>query len=509
MPRTTGCRQWRWSSPAAQTTWSRWCRPAGRPASRSPRGVAAPAWRATRSAPVASPTAGTPRRFGAPSICACPARHAPPTAPSASTWPPSRPNSSTTTTKAASDPAPTTPWAGSPSPPPSPAMPPAPSTPSSAAPGHFRHPSGRCGHQAPHPRLRFPAYPAQGPAGSGDRRTRGGRALRRQFHPRLRRGDRRHPHVLTGAGIPCTVEDGLCCCLTWVSTGQLTTARRTVARLDSGDDRPIIVAEPSCAAALRRDVPELLDTDAACRVAARAHTLTGALTELAPPHWGPLPLPHTVVLQTHCHEYATFPSHRPATCSADSAWAQSAKRRAAADSPELRLRSTALRHLPRRRGPRPHTTPGHHRRRLTHLRRRSCGRLQLCHPDRPPRRRTPHPRPPPRRAPRSRPEPAGVGHHARVQPRARSCETGEFLTYDRLAAAAAKRSGGRRPGLRPASCGQPRARSPALGPGAKHLESLQLPYGQAQFNSHPPPVCSVTNLRPGTRERRGEPLKSF
>ncbi|MEV0244744.1 FAD-binding and (Fe-S)-binding domain-containing protein [Streptomyces sp. NPDC050674] len=122
--------------------------------------------------------------------------------------------------------------------------------------------------------------------------------------------------VLADAGIPCTPKDGLCCGLTWVSTGQLSTARRimarTVAALDNGDDRPIIVAEPSCAAALKRDVPELLGTEAAQRVADRVHTFTGALTDLADPGWSPPPLPENVVLQTHCHEYATFKGHRPA-----------------------------------------------------------------------------------------------------------------------------------------------------------------------------------------------------
>ncbi|MEU9171971.1 FAD-binding and (Fe-S)-binding domain-containing protein [Streptomyces sp. NPDC048420] len=122
--------------------------------------------------------------------------------------------------------------------------------------------------------------------------------------------------VLADAGIRSTAEDGLCCGLTWVSTGQLSVARRimarTVAHLDNGDERPIIVAEPSCAAALKRDVPELLDTDAARRVADRVHTFAGALTDLAEPGWTPPPLPENVVLQTHCHEYATFKGRRPA-----------------------------------------------------------------------------------------------------------------------------------------------------------------------------------------------------
>ncbi|MFF2502778.1 FAD-binding and (Fe-S)-binding domain-containing protein [Streptomyces sp. NPDC058067] len=121
--------------------------------------------------------------------------------------------------------------------------------------------------------------------------------------------------VLADAGIPCTAQDDLCCGLTWAGTGQLSVARRvmarTVARLDNGDERPIVVAEPSCAAALKRDVPELLGTDAARRVAARVHTFTGALTDLAAPGWTPPRLPTSVVLQTHCHEYATFAGRRP------------------------------------------------------------------------------------------------------------------------------------------------------------------------------------------------------
>jgi Fe-S oxidoreductase len=59
-------------------------------------------------------------------------------------------------------------------------------------------------------------------------------------------------------------------------------------------------------------VPELLGTEAAQRVADRVHTFAGALTDLADQDWTPPPLPETVVLQTHCHEYATFKGHRPA-----------------------------------------------------------------------------------------------------------------------------------------------------------------------------------------------------
>lgn len=126
--------------------------------------------------------------------------------------------------------------------------------------------------------------------------------------------------VLAAAGVPAAPRAGLCCGLTWVSTGQLGVARRvmarTVARLDAGSDGPhagppIVVPEPSCAATLAHDLPRLLGTEAAERVARRVRTLTAALDELADPGWQPPPLPGRVVLQTHCHEYAQFPGHRP------------------------------------------------------------------------------------------------------------------------------------------------------------------------------------------------------
>ncbi|WP_188194701.1 FAD-binding and (Fe-S)-binding domain-containing protein [Nonomuraea sp. SYSU D8015] len=127
--------------------------------------------------------------------------------------------------------------------------------------------------------------------------------------------------VLAGAGAPALPRTGLCCGLTWVSTGQLDVARRvmarTVSRLDAGSASsggqqvPIVVPEPSCAATLAHDLPRLLGTEAAERVARRVRTLTAALDELAAPGWEPPPLPGRVVLQTHCHEYAQFPGHRP------------------------------------------------------------------------------------------------------------------------------------------------------------------------------------------------------
>lgn len=111
--------------------------------------------------------------------------------------------------------------------------------------------------------------------------------------------------------ITCSVD--VCCGLTWISTGQLAAARKrllkTVERLDDGTDCPIVVIEPSCAAALRKDLPELAPTEAARRVAARVHSFASYLAVLVEGGWKPTPIepiPDNVVLQTHCHEYAVF-----------------------------------------------------------------------------------------------------------------------------------------------------------------------------------------------------------
>ncbi|MEE2523295.1 FAD-binding and (Fe-S)-binding domain-containing protein [Pseudarthrobacter sp. J47] len=119
--------------------------------------------------------------------------------------------------------------------------------------------------------------------------------------------------VLAGAGEPVTCSADACCGLTWISTGQLDTAKKLMVNaaevLDDGTDRPIVVVEPSCAAALRKDLPELVHTDQARRVAARVRSFAGHVGELAAAGWTPAPaqpLPEQVVLQTHCHEYSVF-----------------------------------------------------------------------------------------------------------------------------------------------------------------------------------------------------------
>lgn len=116
--------------------------------------------------------------------------------------------------------------------------------------------------------------------------------------------------VAADTGRQVTCETDACCGLTWISTGQLGTARktlsRTVTKLDDGTDTPIVVVEPSCAAALRKDAPELLGTEAARRVSSRIRSFAEAVKEWTDDGWDPPSVPSSVTVQTHCHEYSTF-----------------------------------------------------------------------------------------------------------------------------------------------------------------------------------------------------------
>ncbi|MFJ5718618.1 FAD-binding and (Fe-S)-binding domain-containing protein [Streptomyces sp. NPDC093149] len=103
---------------------------------------------------------------------------------------------------------------------------------------------------------------------------------------------------------------GLCCGLTYVSTGQLDKARkvmrRTLDRMDGSLGYPLVVLEPSCAATLRTDLPELLPDDPrAAELAGSVRTLAQYLEEYAP-DWRPPRLDRPVTGQTHCHQHAVL-----------------------------------------------------------------------------------------------------------------------------------------------------------------------------------------------------------
>ncbi|WP_285761322.1 FAD-binding and (Fe-S)-binding domain-containing protein [Nocardiopsis ansamitocini] len=118
--------------------------------------------------------------------------------------------------------------------------------------------------------------------------------------------------VLEAAGYSPTITDQkVCCGLTWISTGQLTAARRilgTAVDALAGPARqgvPIVGVEPSCTGVLRGDAVELLASGAAAEVAAATRTLAELLG--ADPDWRPPRLEGvSVVAQPHCHHHAVM-----------------------------------------------------------------------------------------------------------------------------------------------------------------------------------------------------------
>ncbi|MGW2044964.1 FAD-linked oxidase C-terminal domain-containing protein [Streptomyces sp. NPDC001858] len=125
-------------------------------------------------------------------------------------------------------------------------------------------------------------------------------------------GDGRSRGLGAAAALLTARRGRVCCGLTYVSTGQLDHARVVLRRtldlmepvLESG--APVVVLEPSCAAALRTDLPELLHDDPrAARLAARVLTFAEALERHAP-GWTPPRLDRPAVGQTHCHQHAVL-----------------------------------------------------------------------------------------------------------------------------------------------------------------------------------------------------------
>jgi Fe-S oxidoreductase len=121
--------------------------------------------------------------------------------------------------------------------------------------------------------------------------------------------------VLESAGFQVVLPEGrVCCGLTWISTGQLGAARRVARRslktlaphLDLG--LPIVGLEPSCTAAMRSDLPELVP--GAARLAAQTFTLAEFLG-LHAPEWDPPRLGGEALMQTHCHQRAVLGGSSP------------------------------------------------------------------------------------------------------------------------------------------------------------------------------------------------------
>ncbi len=117
--------------------------------------------------------------------------------------------------------------------------------------------------------------------------------------------------VLEAAGWRVIVpSQPLCCGLTWISTGQLATARRVLQRsvhalapyLRRG--ARVVGLEPSCTAVFRSDARELMPGN---RDVQRLRQQTVTLAELLRDHtdgWQPPHLDGKAIAQTHCHQHA-------------------------------------------------------------------------------------------------------------------------------------------------------------------------------------------------------------
>jgi FAD/FMN-containing dehydrogenase/Fe-S oxidoreductase len=117
--------------------------------------------------------------------------------------------------------------------------------------------------------------------------------------------------VLTAAGYDVVLPDrGVCCGLTWVSTGQLDVARRVLRRtldvlapyLDAGYE--VAGLEPSCTALFRGDLPALLPGDARAELLASRTATFAELLERAPIPFAALDV--DAITQVHCHQHAVL-----------------------------------------------------------------------------------------------------------------------------------------------------------------------------------------------------------
>ncbi|WP_063731542.1 FAD-binding and (Fe-S)-binding domain-containing protein [Streptomyces sp. RTd22] len=127
--------------------------------------------------------------------------------------------------------------------------------------------------------------------------------------------------VLENAGFRVRVPEGTQCCgLTWITTGQLGVARRIARRTTAAlapavrAGIPVVGLEPSCTAALKSDLRELLDGDDDgngtgtrddARALARATVTLAELLVHHAPDWQPPAVPARSLSQTHCHQHAT------------------------------------------------------------------------------------------------------------------------------------------------------------------------------------------------------------
>ena len=120
--------------------------------------------------------------------------------------------------------------------------------------------------------------------------------------------------VLEANGFAPIVAPDACCGLTWITTGQLTGAKKHLASLlgvlapFAASGIPIVGVEPSCTAVLRDDLLDLLPEDPRSGLVSSAtHTLAEVLSAV-PASERSLPRMEGVeiVAQPHCHHYSVM-----------------------------------------------------------------------------------------------------------------------------------------------------------------------------------------------------------
>ena len=120
--------------------------------------------------------------------------------------------------------------------------------------------------------------------------------------------------VLEANGFAPIVAPDACCGLTWITTGQLTGAKKHLASLlgilapFAASGIPIVGVEPSCTAVLRDDLMDLLPEDPrSMLVSSATHTLAEVLSAV-PASERRLPSLEGVeiVAQPHCHHYSVM-----------------------------------------------------------------------------------------------------------------------------------------------------------------------------------------------------------
>ncbi|WP_455151033.1 FAD-binding and (Fe-S)-binding domain-containing protein [Schaalia odontolytica] len=120
--------------------------------------------------------------------------------------------------------------------------------------------------------------------------------------------------VLEANGFAVIVAPDACCGLTWITTGQLTGAKKHLTSLlgtlapFAAAGIPIVGVEPSCTAVLRDDLSDLLPDDPrSVLVAGATHTLAEVLSAV-PASARRLPSLEgiEIVAQPHCHHYSVM-----------------------------------------------------------------------------------------------------------------------------------------------------------------------------------------------------------